>query len=311
MNRSENRDFPYDIAISFAGEDRPIALQIFELLRSRGINVFYDFNEQSDMLGKNLIDHLSDIYSNRARYCLMLISKDYPDKPWTRLERRSAQARAFRQPEEYILPVRLDDTEVPGLPSSIGYFDLRRYSVENLVDQIVKKIGRQASRIQDQEGGISGASGTKYDIPLPQIAKTYTQLDKDRFIENAFEVMKNYFRQALSELKGHYQETETDLKEINNLKFIARIYVKGHLQCMCKIWLGNSFGTQSIQYAEGPQIDISNDNTMNDYLTVDQTNSELGLKLSAFGIGIKRPDQDVVSAVQAAEYLWRRFTARL
>jgi len=39
---------------------------------------------------------------------------------------------------------------------------------------------------------------------------------------------------------------------------------------------------------------------MNDYLSLDQTQSGLGLKLSAFGIGIKKPDQDVVSPELAA-----------
>ncbi len=51
---------------------------------------------------------------------------------------------------------------------------------------------------------------------------------------------------------------------------------------------------------------------MNDYLTVDVAPSGLGLKISpmAFGIGVKKPDQDIVPPEQAAEYLWRRFTSR-
>lgn len=306
-------EYLYDIAISFAGENRAVALQLFELLKAKNIKVFYDFDEQANLWGKDLIEHLSDVYANQARYCLMLISKYYPEKPWTRLERRSAQSRAFRQPEEYILPVRLDSTEVPGLPDTVAYLDLRRQSIEDIADQVVKKLGRQARQEQMVSSSVSQVGAAKLNIPLPQVSRAFTQLDKDRFIEKAFEVMKSYFRQALSDLQRQYPQTETDLKEITSEKFVARVYIHGDLRCMCKIWLGNGFGSQAIQYLEGPRIDIDRDNSMNDYLMVDTTPSELGLKISSFGfgIGVQKPDHDIVSPEQGAEYLWRRFTASL
>jgi hypothetical protein len=263
--------------------------------------------------GKDLIEHFSDIYSNKARFCLMLISVHYPNKPWTRLERRSAQARALRQPEEYILPVRLDDTEVPGLLATIGYLDARRFSLEEIADQVVKKLGITIEKGKENPKVASMTGISKYNIPMPQVKKSYTQLDKDLFIENAFEIMKDYFRQALSELKHRNSETEANLKEINTTKFIARIYVQGQLKCLCKIWLGNSAGSQSILYDENPRTDINTDNSYNDYLSIDETISGLGLRISAFalGIGVKKPDQDVVPPEQAAEYFWRRFTSHM
>ena len=246
MEPSLSDHYPYDIAISFAGENREIALQLFELLIARHIKVFYDFNEEANLWGKDLIEHLTDVYSNRARYCLMLISEYYPKKPWTNLERRSAQARALRQPEEYILPVRLDDTEVPGFPSSVSYLDLRHQSVEEVADQVVKKLGKHINRERKDVVPASEVSTRRYNIPLPQVEKSYTQLDKDRFIEGAFNEMRDYFLQALSDLKSHYSYVETDFKEITTEKFLARVYVHGEIKCACKIWLGSSFGSQSI-----------------------------------------------------------------
>jgi hypothetical protein len=38
----ESFDWKFDIALSFAGADRPVALAIAEALRKRSINVFYD-----------------------------------------------------------------------------------------------------------------------------------------------------------------------------------------------------------------------------------------------------------------------------
>ena len=75
-----------------------------------------------------------------ARYCLIFISKHYVAKAWTRHDLRSAQARALESHREYILPTRLDDTPVPGLPDTIGYIDLRSHSVEEFV-RIVTRAG--------------------------------------------------------------------------------------------------------------------------------------------------------------------------
>lgn len=313
MPSSEPEDYPFDVAISFAGEDRLVAIQLVELLQGRGVKVFYDLNEQANMWGKNLVEHLPDVYENKARYCLMLISKHYPDKPWTRLERRSAQARAIRQPEEYILPVRLDNTEIPGLLSTIAYLDLRRNSVKEIADQVVIKLGRQAPRAQAATGENPFLEAPKFNIPMPKVSRSYTQLNKHRFAESAFEVMKLYFQQALLQLKTQYPEIETDMKEFNPFKFVARIYFQGTLQCTCKIWLGNISSDQSIYYSEEVHMDISNDNSYNDFLSVDQTDSGLGLRISGFAIGMGaiKPQKEVVSPEEAAEYLWRRFTFRL
>lgn len=114
--------YEYDVALSFAGEDRPFAEALARLLKRRGARVFYDKDEQSDLLGKNLYEHLADVYCDRSRYCVLLASKDYVRKMWTSHERRSAQERALRQRgEEYILPIRVDDTRLPAIPETIAY----------------------------------------------------------------------------------------------------------------------------------------------------------------------------------------------
>src|SRR5690348_10215742 len=115
----------YDVALSFAGEDREYVDQVATYLRRAGVEVFYDKYEQVDLWGKDLYEHLSDVYQNRARYTVMFVSRPYAEKLWPRHERRGAQARAFRECREYILPARFDDTEVPGLPKTVGYLDLR------------------------------------------------------------------------------------------------------------------------------------------------------------------------------------------
>lgn len=130
----------YEVAISFAGEDRKRALQLARKLRATGVRVFYDQDEQSKLWGEDLYVHLADIYEFKARFCVMLVSRHYVGKLWTRHERRSAQARAFRDNGTYILPLRLDDTEIPGLPDTIGYIDLRTTTMNHVVRLILDKL---------------------------------------------------------------------------------------------------------------------------------------------------------------------------
>ena len=112
--------YDYDFALSFAGEDRQQAESLASALVVRNVRVFYDKFSVEKLWGKNLLEFLCEVYSKQARYCIPLISKHYVSKPWPQHERRSAQDRALRQDEEYILPIRLDDAPIPGLPESVG-----------------------------------------------------------------------------------------------------------------------------------------------------------------------------------------------
>jgi len=133
MTREHVDQFEYDVALSFAGEDRAVAEAFGNLLINRKIEVFYDEYQVGELWGKDLVDHLVNIYARKARYCVMLISKYYPLKKWTEVEKRAAEERAFRDSNEYILPIKLDDTKVPGITETKGYRDLRQHSMESIV----------------------------------------------------------------------------------------------------------------------------------------------------------------------------------
>lgn len=130
----------FDIALSFAGEDRVYVDAVANELDSRGIKVFYDLFEEANLWGKDLYVHLSDVYQKRARFTVMFISKSYRDKLWTNHERCAAQARAFQEAQEYILPARFDDTEVPGVLPTVGYISLKGRTPKALASLIAKKL---------------------------------------------------------------------------------------------------------------------------------------------------------------------------
>jgi hypothetical protein len=135
MNKRE-----FQIALSFAGEDRNYVDEVANLLKSSGISVFYDLFEEANLWGKNLYDYLIDIYQNKALYTIMFISKNYALKLWTNHERQAMQSRAFQENQEYILPARFDDTKIDGIMPTIGYIDLRNRTPKEFVETIKKKL---------------------------------------------------------------------------------------------------------------------------------------------------------------------------
>ncbi len=135
-----SKSFRYDVTFSFAGEDRPTVERLALLMRRNGIRVFYDAWEQSDLWGKDLYQHLDAIYRSAARYCLIFVSEHYVKKAWTKHELKSAQARAFEENSEYILPIRLDDSELPGLTPTIAYLDARTTPLHDICQMFVSKL---------------------------------------------------------------------------------------------------------------------------------------------------------------------------
>jgi hypothetical protein len=133
--------YDYDVCLSFAGEDREYVEQVADALRDRGIRVFYDRYEEAELWGKDLYEHLAYVYKDRARYCVLFASEHYAAKVWTTHERRHAQARALEEGGEYVLPARFDDTEIPGLPSTVGHINLRRKTPDEVAGLIQAKLG--------------------------------------------------------------------------------------------------------------------------------------------------------------------------
>lgn len=130
----------FDVCLSFAGEQRSYVEHVARGLKERGYAVFYDADEQADLWGKNLAEHFEYVYRVASRACVMFISEEYAEKPWTKHERRNALSRALEE-DEYVLPARFDDTALPGLAPTIGYIDLAEFAPANLVDLLAEKLG--------------------------------------------------------------------------------------------------------------------------------------------------------------------------
>lgn len=140
MTPDPSATLPYHVALSFAGEQRDYVRAVAEELRTKNVTVFFDEFEQVALWGKDGAEHFHQIFSRDASYVVMFLSKEYVAKSWTTHERRSAISRQLDERREYILPVRFDDCEVPGLPSTTQYLVADRHTPVELAQMVVAKI---------------------------------------------------------------------------------------------------------------------------------------------------------------------------
>lgn len=172
---------PYHVALSFAGEDRPYVDEVAAILQQSGLRVFYDLYEQVGLWGKDLYVHLSEVYGEQAEYTVLFASKHYNAKLWTAVERRAAQARAFRENREYILPARFDDTPIPGIPATVGYIDLRSTGPGELAGLIAAKV--RGVKSHDQRWSRPERAFIMHAARRGEVNLKYTVANRRRFSE--------------------------------------------------------------------------------------------------------------------------------
>lgn len=137
----------YDVVFSFAEAQRPYVERVAGLLREKGLSVFYDNYEVVELWGKDLVEHFDRIYRSAGKFCVMFISAQYASSMWTRLERRSAFARALQSRHEYILPARFDDSQLDGLSPSTHYITCGDKSADDFAHLLLQKVRGAAGNV--------------------------------------------------------------------------------------------------------------------------------------------------------------------
>jgi len=148
----------YDVAFSFAGEDREIAENLATRLLAENYRVFYDDFYRADLWGADLAVRLAAVYGEQSRYCVIVVSENYVAKIWTRHEFQSALSAALfgGDRDAYILPLRLDDTRLSGLRPTIGYIDLRNVALEDVARLLMQKLGQPREATAVDTGQVAG-----------------------------------------------------------------------------------------------------------------------------------------------------------
>ncbi|HKZ10087.1 MAG TPA: hypothetical protein VJL61_05190 [Rhodanobacteraceae bacterium] len=132
-----------------------------------------------------------------------------------------------------------------------------------------------------------------------RLRKTFTDADRDRFLDEAFAYTARLFENSLAELGKRNRNVEGRFRQLDGTRFTAVIYESGATRAQCTISLGGSFG-RGISYSNAVG---GSGNSYNEMLTVEHDEQHLYLKaMGMWMMGSERNAQ--LSAEGAAEYFW-------
>lgn len=298
MARS-NGIFEYDVVLSFAGENRAYVEEVAKHLKGAGIKVFYDAYEQVALWGKDLYAHLDEVYQRKARYCVMFISRAYRDKVWPNHERQSAQARAFEESKEYVLPARFDDTEIPGIRPTIGYVDLRSVTSKQLADLILKKLSHAEP---------DPATTTLTATPSRPYRKPRTGFRSFNPYEKALAFISELITELKRRCEGLREEgVSASAFEREGLRCF-RVVVDGRTVYSLDVGMGGIGGDSSVQLHGVPGELRSSPGTMNAWADIvwDKNTERAALSFHDLSLLGHFPDNKQLTVEEFTEALWNR-----
>ena len=139
----------YDLCISFEGNHRAYARRLAVTLRKENIYTFFDEFEQARLWGAFLLDELGKIYFQDSYFCIILLSREYYQKMYPNRERRSALLHQAEVNPEYILPIRMDDSEIDISLRGIVFLDRKKITIAQVVSRVKVKLQLNREKVND------------------------------------------------------------------------------------------------------------------------------------------------------------------
>jgi hypothetical protein len=230
-------DQVHEVALSFAGEDRGLVREVAEILRAAGVGVFFDEFQTVGLWGKDLAVEFAEIYERHARFVVAFVSASYVAKAWPQHEFRNALAGAINSGSERVLPVRLDDTELPGLRSTIAYLDARKIGAEGVASAILEKLGRPAGR-----AGPDVSADPRMPRVMPSKFNPYAETEK------AYESLKTGLTERARRLESRGLVSHVSERDG---RFALRVIHGGRTVYSLDMWIGDAMGGNELCFYDG------------------------------------------------------------
>ena len=139
----------FRIALSFPGEHRDFVEQVAARLADRvgSDRVLYDKYYEAEFARPDLDTYLQRLYHDESELIAVFLCADYERKDWCGLEWRAIRDLIKRRQASTVMPLRFDDTAIPGLFSTDGYVWIGGRSPQEIVDLILQRMGINAGQV--------------------------------------------------------------------------------------------------------------------------------------------------------------------
>jgi len=237
----------YDIAVSFAGEQRNYVEQTVRECDELDLKVFYDRDMSNEWWRKKFIREQSKFYGSRTPYFVPFISTEYLAKPIPMDEFSAAMMTAVRQGDGYVLPVLIGDVQVPPdlLHPHIHYLRDKEYTPKQLAAQLQIKV-RQAEASGQNVRNITSVVREAMELRLPKVIPD--DFSKYEELEVVFEYLGEQLQAAAPQLR-----TKGFICTVNRTqdRISIRIEHRGETAYSLDIYRGGSMGDDKLTFGVG------------------------------------------------------------
>lgn len=132
-----NRDYRYDIAISFLQQDELVALDLHERL-TPNFDVFVYSKKQEELAGTDGSESFRKAFREDSRIVVVLYRDGWGKTPWTRVEEVAIRDRFLKEGWDWLLFIMVDSksTPPPWLPETRIRLSLPDYGIEQAIGAI-------------------------------------------------------------------------------------------------------------------------------------------------------------------------------
>jgi hypothetical protein len=165
--------YRFEIALSFAGENRELIRQIAAILATALTpkRIFFDEWYETEIAGHDAQIILQQIYCEQSRVVVPFISKRYNEKPWTQdewraiqtLERQLRDAASGNVKRLRLFPLRVEDGDVDGAFPTAIIPDVRHRPAHITAQSILKRLDLYRQRTRLKPWNVAITDSTKVD----------------------------------------------------------------------------------------------------------------------------------------------------
>jgi len=140
----------FAVALSFPGEHRSFVKAVSDELKQRliGEEVFYDEDYAHELPRPDMDTYLQTIYLEQTELVVAFLCAEYAAKQWCGLEWRAVKELIKQRQTDTVMPVRFDDTHIPGLFSIDGYVNAELSNPEEIADLITRRLSLIRHRLK-------------------------------------------------------------------------------------------------------------------------------------------------------------------
>jgi tetratricopeptide (TPR) repeat protein len=164
----------FRVALSFPGEHRPFVEAVADRLSAHlgRQGVLYDKYYEAEFARPDLDTYLQRLYHDESELIAVFLCADYECKEWCGLEWRAIRDLIKKRRTADVMPLRFDDTEIPGLFSTDGYVWISERPPEEVADLILARLELNTGAAADATARVS-AGPKPIHLPYPSLGALF------------------------------------------------------------------------------------------------------------------------------------------